>query len=85
MNNTGLFACNTIPIQYYTPSIEIQYNNNTNAILTKFLFDPKKHLLFRYIFSFIFLKFIHFVCLALPNIALYRQVLLSMGSHKKKV
>ena len=35
MNNNGLFASNTIPIQYQTSGIAIQYNTNTDAILTK--------------------------------------------------
>jgi hypothetical protein len=42
MNNNGLFASNTIPIQYYTSSIAIQYNTNTDSILTKFRYDPEK-------------------------------------------
>ena len=42
LNNTGLFASNTIPIQYYTSSIAIDYNTNTDAILTKSRFEPKK-------------------------------------------
>ena len=33
MNNTGQFASNTIPIQYWAPSIALQYRTNTKAIL----------------------------------------------------
>ena len=33
MNNTGQFASNTIPIQYWALSIAIQYHTNTKAIL----------------------------------------------------
>ena len=32
MNNNGLFASNTIPIQFWAPGIPIQCYTNTNAI-----------------------------------------------------